>query len=646
MRVLGVDLFSGSLNSKSQPRYSMVFLENGTIRVRDEVSRRKLLKTIKELKPDRIACDNIYELFKKSRERSFYYLLPENTKIVQVNGPPGAQRPLHIVAREHGVILSARASSMEEAEACAILASMDVGCYAELFTGESVITVTRARSLGRGGQSQNRFRRRVHERVGQKIKEVEAILKEERIPYELSLVRADYGYSKGEFHVKAPLSHLKKIKRSHGTDVQIKKLPVERRKMEFLPLDVEEKAVIVGIDPGTTVGLAIVDLDGHLCEVFSAKNFSQKDILSALVKYPQVLVVASDVSPAPRLVEKVATALNSVLYSPPNTLTVAEKKALVDSKFSKDEYSNSHERDAIAAAIKAFNHLKPKLENLDKRLKERDLTSLGAEVKTLAVKGMSLERAVDALTKTEPKKEKKPKKPRKKRKDSGIIKTLREEIRLLKKERSELRRSLKSLQAKITKLEKELEKEAKDIRRKLMLDTEIKKKNKEIATLKSLLRDERREKAALVKEISNLKRRMLLESSEDLVLIKVLSKFTRSCIANEKKLIKKGDVIYLINPAGGGKAAALKLIQLEPKAIVADVTKLSEPALMALKEIPIISPEKVKIKLVDGYGVADKAVLDEEINRENEKIKLEKAIAKRKWLEAYLRKYRQGRKKS
>jgi hypothetical protein len=645
MRVLGVDLFSGSLNSRSQPRYSMVLLEDGAVRAREEVSRRRLLRTMRELRPDRIACDNIYELLKKGRERSFYYLLPGNTRVVQVNGPLGAQQPLHVVAREHGVKLSSRASSMEEAETCALLAYMNVGYYAEIFTGESIITVTRARSPGKGGQSENRYRRRVHERVGQKIKEVESLLKEDGIPFELSVVRADYRYSRGEFHVNAPLSRLRKVRRRRGRDVQVKKLPVERKKMEFLPLTIEEKAVLVGIDPGTTTGLAIVNLDGKLCRVISAKNFSLKDILSLLVKYPQVLIVASDVSPVPRLVEKVASTLSSVLYTPPHSLSVAEKKELVDSKFSRDDYGNSHERDALAAALKAYNHFKPKLENLDKRLKEKDLADISVEVKSLAVKGMSLHRAVKSLTK-EDKEKKEPKKKTIQKKSPGLIRTLREEIKVLKKERTELRRSLKTLQTKAAKMKKQLERDDRDMRRRLLRDREIMKRNKEIATLRSLLRDERKHKKGLQRELTSLKKRLLLETSDDLVLIKILRRFSRIEIAEERRAIKKGDIIMLPDPAGGGKAAAEMLLQLEPRAIIADKRKLSEAARKVLGRVVLLPPNRVKIKRVEDYGVTDKAALEKEINRELERMRLEKAAAKREWLETYLTKYRRERKKS
>jgi hypothetical protein len=643
MRILGVDLLSGSVNSKVQPRYSIVLLEDGVIKSRSEVSRQRLLRVIRELKPDRIACDNVYELFKKNRARSFYYLLPENTKIVQVNGYPRAQQPLHQVARRYGVDLSSKASSMEEAEACALLASRNVGYYAEIFRDESRVIVSRARSPGKGGQSQDRYRRKVHAMVGQKIREVEASLKEEGISYELSLVRADYGYSKGEFHIRAPLASLRGIKRSHGPDVQVKKLPLEREKLEFLPMGVEDKAVIVGIDPGTTIGLAVIDLKGELCEVFSSRNFSQKDVLSYLIKYRPVLVVASDVAPAPKLVEKISSSLNAVLYTPPHTLSVTEKKSLVDARFTRDSYANPHERDAIAAALKAYNHFKPKLEQVDKRLERSELAALSSTVKSLAIKGMSIHRAIKSLTKPKEGVKAQPKPREEPKKRRGIIRTLKEEIRLLREEREELRRALRSLERKAAKLELELDRARKKEREEMLKDEEIRRRDREIAALKSLLQKEKESKKALQKELRSLRRAKLVESSEDLALVKVLPKFSKEELHKARDRLEKGDIVLLLDPAGGGRATAERLLKQKPRAIITERSRIPEPAAEALKEALILSPEGLNIKLVENFGVVDKASLEEKIAREEERRKLRAAIRREKWLQDYLVNYRRKR---
>ncbi len=420
MKVLGADILSGSVNSRTQPKYSLVLLEDGEIYRREEVSRFGMMRTIREERPDRIACDNVFELFPKDRAKRFFSSLPQNTRLVQVTGSPAAPEPLHIVAKRNGIPLTSRAGSMEEAEACARLAYNGIGFVVSAFEDECRIIVSRARSMGRGGQSFERYRRKVHSMVALNIKEIKQLLDERGTKYELKRARADYGYSRGEFLAHCPRSGLRGIKQRKGPDIQIKILPVEKKKLEFKSLAPRDKSVILGIDPGTTTALAVIDLEGNLLEVYSSRNFSLSEVLSFTTKY-DTAVVASDVAPAPKFVEKVASSLNAVLFSPAQMLSVADKIALAKHSFRRNEgvsdaschsvrkmvcvpsflrnlastkrmqvressYSNPHERDALAAAIKAYSSYRNTLEQVDKKLEELRLTKLKTEVRKLVLR--------------------------------------------------------------------------------------------------------------------------------------------------------------------------------------------------------------------------------------------------------------------
>jgi len=65
----------------------------------------------------------------------------------------------------------------------------------------------------------------------------------------------------------------------------------------------KRKYTIVGIDPGTTVGVAMLDLDGNTVDVFSAKNYSVSDTIRRIISRGKPLVVASDVTPTPSMVK-------------------------------------------------------------------------------------------------------------------------------------------------------------------------------------------------------------------------------------------------------------------------------------------------------------------------------------------------------
>ncbi len=60
------------------------------------------------------------------------------------------------------------------------------------------------------------------------------------------------------------------------------------------------KYAFVGIDPGTTIGEAMIDLEGKPIEVFSSKNYSLSDAIEKIIACGKPLIVASDVIPTLR----------------------------------------------------------------------------------------------------------------------------------------------------------------------------------------------------------------------------------------------------------------------------------------------------------------------------------------------------------
>ncbi len=110
--------------------------------------------------------------------------------------------------------------------------------------------------------------------------------------------------------------------------------------------------LIVGIDPGITVGLAILDMNGNLLAVLSKRGMSRDEIVNFITKIGQPLIVASDVNPLPKTVEKIAKTLHAKPYFPDEPLHVKEKEELV--KDFSGIVKGGHEVDALAASIKAW----------------------------------------------------------------------------------------------------------------------------------------------------------------------------------------------------------------------------------------------------------------------------------------------------
>jgi hypothetical protein len=640
---MGVDILSGSPESKSQPKYSMVLLEDGEIVSREEVNRIRLLRAFRNLKPDRVACDNLFELFPKEKIKRFFFLLPAETQLIQVNGTPEHMEPLHIVAKRNGIQLTSKASSMEEAEACARLAYMNVGYEVKAFEDQCKIIVSRARSLGKGGQSQDRYRRKVHSMVAMNIKEIQGILEEKGVKYSLEVVKADFGCSRGEFTVNLPRSKLREIKNRKGPDVQVKILPVERSKLLFEPLASEDRDVIVGVDPGTTTAIAVLDLDGNLFEVLSRRDFSYTEVLSYLSKFRDAVIIASDVNPAPRFVERISSSLNAVLYTPPQSMSVEEKTELVYQKFSRDSYRNTHERDALAAAIKAFNSWRNKLEQVDRKLEDLHLQSISRQVRRLVIRGESIDSAIKKLTKAE-----KIEVEEEKREEGipdeykGIIRSLKSEIKLLKSEREELLKAVKGKDKRISELLSELSRVKEGEYKKLRKDKEIRILKKTISDLRSELDREKKENEKLRKKLKELQN---LEVPPNFAVVKLIPQFTREDVLRIKGQCREGEVFYIQDSSGGGRSAAEELLALKPKCLIADKGKMSHLAREVLRTTPILPPDSLDIKIINGFGVVEKEALEEKISEELEKIKIKEAARKEEWLETFIREYREKRRK-
>jgi hypothetical protein len=128
--------------------------------------------------------------------------------------------------------------------------------------------------------------------------------------------------------------------------------------------------MIAGIDPGTTVGIAVVDLEGKVVLLESHRNPPSSKVINSLLEFSPVLI-ATDVNPVPAAVKKIAASLQAGVYSPPEDLPVKEKVELTRSFHP----GNNHQRDALAAALKAFHQYSSKIRKARRlaRQKKREI---------------------------------------------------------------------------------------------------------------------------------------------------------------------------------------------------------------------------------------------------------------------------------
>nr|WP_081580348.1 DUF460 domain-containing protein [Methanobacterium formicicum] len=174
-----------------------------------------------------------------------------------------------------------------------------------------------------------------------------------------------------------------------------------------------QRGIIVGLDPGMTVGVAILDLSGEILSVNSFKEASRADITKHIISFGRTVLVATDVHQTPKMVRKMATALNSKVYSPYRDLAVSAKNEMVDDYiYSNDNHhaiprsrdigsdlipQNAHERDALAAAIQGYKKHQKKLEHIEKRTLNLEMSpELIDEVKIMVINEVPITKAINA----------------------------------------------------------------------------------------------------------------------------------------------------------------------------------------------------------------------------------------------------------
>ena len=153
------------------------------------------------------------------------------------------------------------------------------------------------------------------------------------------------------------------------------------------------KAIIVGVDPGTYVGLAIFDVNMNLLSSSTIIDKGKEAVVAEITKHGHPIVVASDVSPPPSFVTQIASYFNARISSPRSTISDFEKTR----DTSRYKFGSVHERDAIIAVLSFFNESSNKLRWIEKTLRDKGLTHIEEDVKRYALSGMRVDDAIKAL---------------------------------------------------------------------------------------------------------------------------------------------------------------------------------------------------------------------------------------------------------
>lgn len=618
-------------------------MEEGTVTSESEVTLYRLQRRLASEEPDILAVDSLQEVAADQSELfAFIQALPPSTRLVQVTGGE-RKETLQKVAARYNISVS-KTDPYAEARAAALIASSGGGAEVIAFENSCDITVSRHRSIGKGGWSQNRYIRKIHGSVLRKGREIESALSDAGLKFEKKEYTAFGGASRVQFRVYASRDMVP-VRTSRGPDVQVRISGRRLDRIRFKPLSGKPRYLIAGIDPGTTIGIAAIDLDGNLMHLISSRQMTMSDVIEELYRIGKPLIVASDVHQMPFSVEKIRRAFNAVAYTPRHDRSIEEKWELTKAYGT----SNDHERDALSAALDAYRQYRNKFQNISKRVPPGiDLD----EVRAGVIRGKSLEHILGSREETVPpappavqETEEAPPSPVDERvmELDGLVKRLRGYIDDLSSDVKEKDAEIERLGRLCTRLRSE---DGERMRR----DAEIARRDATIRSQKNLLRKAEKRSKKLNRQVSRLKRFADLQMNGDHIPVKVLDSLTRDAVRslNEDLGINEGDIIAAAKTDGWGRSVLEFLHTAKIRVIIAGTGEKAVhdgQLLLACSELelPFIPASGLDLRIRGRTGTVPRVKLDEALvlwERDFEAYRQEK---KTELLESIFREYRSER---
>lgn len=640
---MGLDaLPMSSPQSKTrEPTYAVVVLDGENIIFKNSsIKRSDIPQLAKSWNATYLACDNVLEIATKGKEiTEFCKALPEETYLVQVTGNPlqGKFEKLVRLVKSYNIPLqhsrtSGHLEPLAAAEAAARLTRRGIGFKVEPFERECKITISKGRHTGPGGSSAQRYERRVRGAVRRITREVRGLLGENEIEFDEFNLEGYQGLNKATFYANISLKNAKTLLRmiNQGDLTKIKIERVAKEELGFYPLiktaylkKVGQKIppLIIGIDPGTTTGLAILDLQGKPLLLHSEREFSTRKIIRQIMKYGKPVLFACDVPSSHKMVEKIAHNFDVPVYSAKKTITVTEKNQIAQEFQAAYELSvsDTHQRDALVAALKAYNELKNKLGKIETEVKKLDDTLPVDAIKIAVIQGKSLSEAITEVREaiqlqmekdtkrkdmataqvSDPQIRRELESLREKVTDQQLVIEDFEQLQIrLTTENKELKKQISQLEQSITDLKRQRSLEVEKERHIRIRDAEIGRLNRQVAVGKTKI-------ARLQRSLANLERMNTIILKGRYIPLKLLKNLSIGAIEETEKIITllPGDVVYIQDPSGGSHRTAEELCKRQIRAIVAPAPKISHLALQVFQEagVPIFLEEDVGAIWIDNF---------------------------------------------
>jgi hypothetical protein len=420
------------------------------------------------------------------------------------------------------------------------------------------------------------------------------------------------------------------------------------------------RRLIVGIDPGLTIGLSIMDLNGRILKIGSYREASRGQIIREITNYGKPSLICVDVYPYPAYVEKISAVLNSRLYTPRSVMTVSEKNE-ISRKLAMQQgvnVKNAHQRDSLASAYKGYAKFRSEFEKIERNYRDVYDKSLRDEIKNLLVKGKTLADAIEEINqslagvKTVKEKIVKPTLEQKPELDVVELKKefdiLQEQLDWERSKNTEFYSEIKVLEEKLENLQFRLDEDKSEYIEKIQREKAYIILENQISHSKERINLLENEIERYSDRIDELKRVVWLRGHKGWVPLKVIRKFTQDEIERtaENYGLGPGDIVLILDTTGGGGQTAEKLFSYKIKAIIGDVDHLSYNARKKLIEsqVPIAKPDDIEIIRIDEIAIIKEDDLNRLISEAKKEIDLIVTKKKESFLDNLIDEYRKERK--
>ncbi len=653
---MGVDIESGKPGS-SKARYSIAVVgEDGKLVYKaSSAPLSRLVRLAWDYRPNCIATDNVFELAESVRDLArLASLLPPETRIVQVTAKQlGSMETLGEAARRIGVELDSKPTPAKTAYLAALIALHGGGAEVRFREEKTLIIVSKGRSPKGGGMSHERYMRRIRASVQRATRKIEEALERAGLDFDLTIRKGRGGYDSAVFTVYAPREALRGVVRPRrGIDYTITIKSVYGPAFDFGERGEEtpKRPIILGVDPGITTGIAILDLEGRLLYLGSGKGLDRGTILNIVREYGKPVVVAVDTSQVPETVKKIASQFNTEMYAPSEDLSVAEKNEIAQKVLGRTP-SSTHERDALAAAYKAWAAVRDKMEKISSYLDKIGLDLDAETIKESVLRGLTIaeavERQIEKVISGWSSREGEARPQLKPQQEAPKTRTAVDASRLheLEAEKYTLQRMLEEKD----KLIRELERQLASLRRRAKEEAEAAVRG-ELETLRSRVETlekeiDRLRNIIMLKEdeVKEATRLIVLASRGEVIVARVLPSATMASIRREEAAngpLSPGDVVYISNPGAYERSAVKALSEVPVLAVLLDEVSGGLASTLERSGTPVFRLSDYLYTRFRGLILVKSKIRDDAVRRREE---LEMLRASQVNLERIIEEYRRER---